>query len=141
MLGADHDKIILLSTPFPLILISATECCYRAMLFLYCVGNKRHCIQHKQLFSDRICQPTRRMRHISSSKFTALLLCPNYVFATNCEGQINKVNLCRTIQVTLLKNVKEVTSIGAYAQIRNNYTHFCAKLHGASRDHLVARCR
>ena len=40
MLGVDHDKIILLSTPFPIIPIVVTNCCCN-MLCLFYVENKR----------------------------------------------------------------------------------------------------
>ena len=42
MLVVDHDKIILLSTPFPTIPMLATNCCCNVILFY--VGNKRRCI-------------------------------------------------------------------------------------------------
>ena len=41
MLEVDHDKIILLSTPFPTIPMLATNCCCNVNLFY--VGNKRSC--------------------------------------------------------------------------------------------------
>ena len=41
MLELDHDKIILLSTPFPTIPMLATNCCCNVNLFY--VGNKRSC--------------------------------------------------------------------------------------------------
>ena len=40
MLGVDHDKIILLSTPFPTIPILGKNCCYNVIVFfvvLYCI--------------------------------------------------------------------------------------------------------
>ena len=42
MLGVDHDKIILLSTPFPTIPMLGKNCCYNVIVFF--VGNKRCCI-------------------------------------------------------------------------------------------------
>ena len=42
MLGVDHDKIILLSNPFPTIPILGTNCCCNVILFY--VVNKRRCI-------------------------------------------------------------------------------------------------
>ncbi len=42
MLGVDHDKIILLSTPFPTIPMLGKHCCC-GVIVLY-VGNKRCCI-------------------------------------------------------------------------------------------------
>ena len=42
MLGVDHDKIILPSTPFPTIPMLGTNCCCNVILFY--VGNKRCCI-------------------------------------------------------------------------------------------------
>ena len=42
MLGVDHGKITLLSTPFPIIAILGTNCCCNVILFY--VGNKRCCI-------------------------------------------------------------------------------------------------
>ena len=42
MLGVDHDKIILLSTPFPTIPMLGTNCWCNVILFY--VGNKRCCI-------------------------------------------------------------------------------------------------
>ena len=41
MLEVAHDKIILLSTPFPTIPMLATHCCCNVNLFY--VGNKRSC--------------------------------------------------------------------------------------------------
>ena len=41
MLGVDHDKIILLSTPFPTIPMLGKNCCYNVIVFF--VGNKRCC--------------------------------------------------------------------------------------------------
>ena len=41
MLELDHDKIILLSTPFPTITMLATNCCCNVNLFY--VGNIRSC--------------------------------------------------------------------------------------------------
>ena len=40
MLGVDHDKIILLSTPFPTIPMLGKNCCYNVIVF-FVVGNKR----------------------------------------------------------------------------------------------------
>ena len=42
MLGVGHDKIILLSTPFPTIPMLGTNCCCNVILFY--VRNKRCCI-------------------------------------------------------------------------------------------------
>ena len=42
MLGVDHDKIILLSTPFPTIPMLGKTCCCGVIVFY--VGNKRCCI-------------------------------------------------------------------------------------------------
>ena len=42
MLGVDHDKIILLSTPFPTIPMLGKHCCCGVIVFY--VGNKRCCI-------------------------------------------------------------------------------------------------
>ena len=42
MLGVDHDKIILLSTPFPTIPMLGKNCCCGVIVFD--VGNKRCCI-------------------------------------------------------------------------------------------------
>ena len=42
MLGVDQDKIILLSTPFPTILMLGQSCCCDVIVFY--VGNKRCCI-------------------------------------------------------------------------------------------------
>ena len=42
MLGVDHDKIILLSTPFPTIPMLGKNCCCGVIVFY--VGNKRCCI-------------------------------------------------------------------------------------------------
>ena len=42
MLGVDHDKILLLSTPFPTIPMLGKNCCYNVIVFY--VGNKRCCI-------------------------------------------------------------------------------------------------
>ena len=42
MLGVDHDKIILLPTPFPTIPMLVKNCCYTVIVFY--VGNKRCCI-------------------------------------------------------------------------------------------------
>ena len=39
MLGVDHDKIILLSTPFPTIPMLGKNCCYNVIVFF--VGKKR----------------------------------------------------------------------------------------------------
>ena len=41
MLGVDHDKIILLSTPFPTIPMLGKNCCCGVIVFY--VGNKRCC--------------------------------------------------------------------------------------------------
>ena len=42
MLGVDHDKIILLSTPFPTIPMLGNNCCCDVIVFY--VGNKLCCI-------------------------------------------------------------------------------------------------
>ena len=42
MLGVDHDKTILLSTPFPPIPMLGKNCCCDVIVFY--VGNKRCCI-------------------------------------------------------------------------------------------------
>ena len=42
MLGVDHDKIILLSTPFPTIPMLGKNCCYNVIVFF--VVTKRCCI-------------------------------------------------------------------------------------------------
>ena len=42
MLVVDHDKIILLSTPFPTIPMLGKNCCCDVIVFY--VGNKRCCI-------------------------------------------------------------------------------------------------
>ena len=49
MLGVHHDKIILLSTPFPTIQMLGKYCCCDVITFY--VGNKRCCIVFLE-FSD-----------------------------------------------------------------------------------------
>ena len=44
MLRVDHDKSILLSTPFPATPMLSTNCCRNVMLFY--VGNKRCVLSH-----------------------------------------------------------------------------------------------
>ena len=59
MLGVDHDKNILLSTPFPTIPMLGTNCWCNVIMFY--VGNKRccivlYCIVHFVLFYLIGCQ-------------------------------------------------------------------------------------
>ena len=50
MLGVDHDKIILLSTPFPTIPMLGKNCCYNVIVFF--VGNKRCCTFCSRIVGD-----------------------------------------------------------------------------------------
>ena len=77
MLGVDHDKIILLSTPFPTIPMLDKKFCYNVIVFF--VGNKRCCIV---LYCTTACWPhgSRCSRRAHSSLHSTSIALPTGLY-------------------------------------------------------------
>ena len=77
MLGVDQDKIILLSTSFPTILMLGKSCCCGVIVFY--VGNKRCCIVLHCIVL--YCKPEQFMiTHLQSQKKTEYMINPIILF-------------------------------------------------------------